>query len=90
VPGISNTILVNLGGSNDNSNDEEEEEDHNNTTANWLKSLVNKEAPLCKEAIGKENQKQQTSAIKAMKKCRRAALENGVRIGAMGSLKVNY
>jgi hypothetical protein len=50
---------------------------------------VNKEAALRKEAMGK-NQKQPTSAIKPMKQRGRAALENGVGIGALVLLKVDY
>ncbi len=55
MPGISNTIVGNLGGSNDLNNDEEE--DHNNPMADGPKSLENKEVSLHKEA---------TSAIKAV------------------------
>ncbi len=80
LPGISNTIVINLGGSN-NDNDNEEDD--------GPKSLVNKEAALHKEAMGK-NCKQQTSAIMAMKVCGRAALKNGVGIGTLVSLKVDY
>ncbi len=87
MPGISNTIKVNLGGSSNNNNDKEE--DKNDSMADELKSIVNKEAALSQEAMGK-NLKQQTSTIKAMKQCGGAAVENGVGIGALASLKVDY
>jgi hypothetical protein len=41
------------------------------------------------EAMAKKNCKQQTSAIKAMKQCGKAALEAGAGIGAIVSLKVD-
>jgi hypothetical protein len=44
VSGISNSIVVNLGGSNNDNNDEEK--DHINQTADRPKSLVNKGAAL--------------------------------------------
>ncbi len=52
--------------------------------------IINKEAAVRKEAMEKQNCKQETSAIKAMKVCGRAALESGVGIGALVSLKVDY
>jgi hypothetical protein len=40
--------------------------------------------------MAKKNCKQEESAIKAMKLCGKAALESGVGIGALVSLKVDY
>ncbi len=57
--------------------------------ANRLKSFVNKEAALHWEVMEK-NWKQQTSAIKVMKQCGGAVVENGVGIGAFVSLKIDY
>ncbi len=42
------------------------------------------------EAMAKKNHKQQTSAVKAMKQCGKAALEAGAGIGVVVSLKVDY
>jgi hypothetical protein len=39
---------------------------------------------------GEKNCKQEESAIKSMKLCGKAALESGVVIGALVSLKVDY
>ncbi len=44
----------------------------------------------CEEAMAKKNCKQQTSAIKAMKQCGKAALGAGAGIGVIVSLKVDY
>jgi hypothetical protein len=52
--------------------------------------IGNKEGVLCREAMEKKNCKQEESAIKAMKICGQAALESGVGIGALVSLKVDY
>jgi hypothetical protein len=52
VSGISNTIMVNLGGS-DNDNDNKKK-DQNDPTADGPKTFVNKEAALRKEAVGKK------------------------------------
>jgi hypothetical protein len=50
----------------------------------------NKEGIVCREATEKKNRKQEQSAIKAMKICGKAALDSGVGIGALVSLKVDY
>ncbi len=52
--------------------------------------IRNKEGVLCREAMEKKNCKQEESAKKAMKICGQAALEIGVGIGALVSLKVDY
>ncbi len=43
-----------------------------------------------KEAMEKKNRKQEEYAIKAMKMCGKAAVDSGIGIGALVSLKVNY
>ncbi len=50
--------------------------------------IRNKEGAVCREAMEK-NCKEKQSAIKAMKVCGQAALESGVGIGALVSLKVD-
>jgi hypothetical protein len=52
--------------------------------------IGNKEGVVCREVMEKKNCKQEESAIKAMKICGRAALESGVGIGPLVSLKVEY
>ena len=50
----------------------------------------NKEGIVRKEAMEKKNCKQEEYAIKAMKMCGKAALDSGIGIGALVSLKVDY
>jgi hypothetical protein len=52
--------------------------------------LGNKEGIVRREAMEKKNCKQEESAIKAVKVCGQAALDSGVGIGALMSLKVEY
>jgi hypothetical protein len=104
---ITNTIMVNLRGSNDDRKNEEDEMgqsnannvpaqtndamENNNNEQNVGGNIIgNKEGIVCREAIEKKNRKQEKSAIKAMKVCGQAALESGVGIGALVSLKVDY
>jgi hypothetical protein len=63
--------------------------DDNDKEDDGMNIFGNKEAVPCKEAMEK-NCKQETSAIKAMKICGRAAHEIGVGIDALVSLKVDY
>ncbi len=107
LTGISNTILVNLGGSNDDNNNEEEDmgksiannvpAQTNNAMGNKNNkqdvggnSIGNKERVVCREAMERKNCNQKGSAIKGMKICGQAALESGLGIGALVSLKVDY
>jgi hypothetical protein len=107
LTGITNTIVVNLGGSNDDKNNEEEDMGKsnannvpaktNNAMGNNNKEqdvgrniIGNKESVVHREAMEKKNCNQEESAIKAMKICAQAALESGVEIGALVSLKVDY
>jgi hypothetical protein len=107
LTGITNTIMVNLGGSNDDRNNEEDKMgqsnannvaaqtndtmENNNNNQNVGGNIIgNKEGIVCREAMEKKNCKQEQSAIKAMKVCGQAALESGVGIGALVSLKVDY
>ncbi len=96
MPGIS-TVL----GGSINNNDDKEDDGNNeytndihyeyNPTVDGPKSFViNREAALHQEGKKKKNWKQLTSAIKAMKQCGRATVDNGVGIGALMSLKVDY
>ncbi len=104
---ITNTIMVNLGRSNDDRNNQEDEMgqsnannmpaqtnddmDNNNNQQNVGGNISgNKEGIVCREAMEKKNHKQEESAIKAMKICGKAALDSGVGIGALVSLKVDY
>jgi hypothetical protein len=66
-----------------------ENKDNDNKEDDGANIFLDKEAALRKQVMEK-NCKQETSAIKAMKICGRAALENGVGIGALASLKVDY
>jgi hypothetical protein len=50
----------------------------------------NIEGMVRKEAMEKKNRKQEEYAIKAMKMCGKAALDSGIGIGALVSLKVDY
>jgi hypothetical protein len=109
LTGVSNTIMVNLGGSNNDNNNEKD--DMQKSLANNVPVLrkeamgnnynkveegdganiiVNKEAAVRKELMENINPKHETSAVKAMKVCGRAALKSGVGIGALVSLKVDY
>jgi hypothetical protein len=107
LTGITNTIVVNLGGSDDDSNNEEdkmgqsnankvpaqtnEAMENNNKEQNVGGNIIkNKEGIVHREAMEKKNCKQETSAVKAMKVCGQAALESGVGIGVLVSLKVDY
>ncbi len=51
---------------------------------------ANKEGIVLKDAMEKKNCKQEEYAIKAMKMCGKAAVDSGIGIGALVSLKVNY
>ncbi len=90
--------MVNLGGSDDNSNDQDDEMGQINTLMdnNKIQQNVgvnysgNKEGIVRKEATEKKNCKQEEYAIKAMKMCGKAALDSGIGIGALVSLKVDY
>ncbi len=96
--GITNTIVVNLGGSNDNSNDQDDNMgqidallDNNKIQQNVGVNYSGKiEGNVRREAMEKKNCKQEESAIKAMKICGKAALNSGIGIGALVSLKVDY
>jgi hypothetical protein len=107
LTGITNTIVVNLGGSDVDRNNEEEgmgKSDANNVPAQTNNAMENnnnkqnvggniignKEGIVHRESMEKKNCKQEESAIKAMKICGQAALESGVGIGALVSLKVDY
>jgi hypothetical protein len=107
LTGITNTIMANLGGSNDDRNNEEDKigqsnannlpsqinnaMENNNNEQNVGGNIIgNKEGIVRREAMEKKNCKQEKSAIKAMKVCGQAALERGVGIGALVSLKVDY
>ena len=50
----------------------------------------NKEGIVRKEAMEKKNRKQEEYAIKAMKMCGKAAVDSGIGIGTLVSLKVDY
>jgi hypothetical protein len=107
LTGITNTIVVNLGGSNDDRNDQEDKMgqsnaknmpaqtnnvmDNNNNQQNVGGNISgNKEGIVHRKAMEKKNCKQEESAIKAMKICGKAAIDSGIGIGALVSLKVNY
>jgi hypothetical protein len=107
LTGITNTIVVNLGGSNDDRNNQEDKMgqsnannmpaqtnnamDNNNNQQNAGGNISgNKEGMVRREAMEKKKYKQEESAIKAMKICGKAALDSGVIIGALVSLKVDY
>jgi hypothetical protein len=107
LTGVTNTIVVNLGGCNDDNNNEEEDMGRSNAnnmpaqTNNAMENknneqdvggniTRNKEGVLCREAMEKKHCKQEESAIKSMKNCGQAALESGVGIGVLVSLKVDY
>ncbi len=99
MTGITNTIVVNLGDSDDISNKEDKETgqqktlimDYNNIQqSEGVNIRGNKEGIVHKDAMEKINCKQQEYAIKAMKMCGKAAVDYGIGIGALVSLKVNY
>ncbi len=98
MTGITNTIVVNLGGSNDISNDIDNKMAQKNTLMDYNKIQQsegvnisgNKEGTVRKEAMEKENCKQEEYAIKAMKMCGKAAVDCGIGIGALVALKVDY
>jgi hypothetical protein len=98
LTGITNTIVVNLGGSNDNSNNQENKMgqinallDNNKIQQNVGANFSgNKEGIVHREAMERKNCKQKESAIKAMKICGKAALDSGIGIGALVSLKVDH
>jgi hypothetical protein len=98
LTGITNTIVVNLGGSDDISNDEDNKMGQKNTLmdnnkiqqSEGVNYSGNKEGIVHKEAMEKKNCKQEEYAIKAMKMCGKAALDSGIGIGALVSLKVDY
>ncbi len=50
----------------------------------------NKEGIVHKDAMEKKNCRQEEYAIKAMKVCGKAAVDSGIGIGALVSLKVDY
>jgi hypothetical protein len=65
--------------------------ENNNNKQNVGRNIIrNKEGIVCREAMEKKNCKQEESAIKAMQICGQAALESGVGIGVLVSLKVDY
>jgi hypothetical protein len=97
--GITNTIVVNLGDSNEISNKVHKETgqqktlimDYNNIQqSEGVNISCNKEGIVRKEAMEKKNCKQDKYAIKAMKMCGKAAVDSGIEIGALVSLKVDY
>ena len=99
LTGITNTIVVNLGDSDDISNKVDEETgqqktlimDYNNIQqSEGVNISANKEGIVCKDAMEKKYCKQEEYAIKAMKMCGNAAVDSGIGIGALVSLKVNY
>ncbi len=98
LTGITNTIVVNLGGSDDISNDEDNKMGQENTLidnnriqqSEGVNCSGNKEGIVREEAIEKKNCKQEEYAIKAMKMCGKVALDSGIGIGALVSLKVDY
>jgi hypothetical protein len=98
MTGITNTIVVNLGGSNNISNDEDDEMGQKNTLmdnnkiqqSEGVNYSGSKEGIVRKEAMEKKNCKQKEYAIKAMKMCGKAAVDSGIGIGALVSLKVDY
>ncbi len=104
---ITNTIVVDLGGSNDDRNNQEDkigQSNANNMPAQTNDAMDNnsnqqnvdgntsgnKQDIVCREAMEKKNFKQEESAIKATKICGKAALDSGLGIGALVSLKVDY
>ncbi len=65
--------------------------DNNNNKKNVGGNIIgNKEGIVPREAMEEKKCKQEESAIKAMKICGQAALDSGVKIGALVSLKVDY
>jgi hypothetical protein len=65
--------------------------ENNNNKHNVGGNIIrNKEGIFCREAMEKKNCKQEESAIKAMNICGQAALESGVGIGVLVSMKVDY
>jgi hypothetical protein len=96
--GITNTIVVNLGDSDDMSNEVDDETGqqktlmHNNNIqqSEGVNISGNKEGIVRKEAMEKKNCKQEEYAKKAMKMCGKAAVDSGIGIGALLSLKVDY
>ncbi len=98
LTGITSTIVANLGGSDNISNDEDDKMGQKNTLMDNNKIQQseggnysgNKEGIVRKEAMEKKNCKQEEYAIKAMKMCGKAALDSGIGIGALASLKVDY
>jgi hypothetical protein len=65
--------------------------ENNNNGQNVGGNIIrDKEGIVRREAMEEKNCKQEESAIKAMKICGQAALESGVGIGALVSLKVDY
>jgi hypothetical protein len=98
LTGITNTIVVNLRGSDNNSNDQDNKMgqinallDNNKIQQNvGVNYSRNKEGIVHRETMEKKNCKQEESAIKAMKICGKAALDSGIGIGVLVSLKVDY
>ncbi len=98
LTGITNTIVVILGDSNDISNKIDEETgqqktlmDYNNIQqSEGVNVSGNKDGIVRKEAMEKKICKQEEYAIKAMKMCGKAAVDSGIGIGALVSLKVDY
>jgi hypothetical protein len=86
LTGITNTIVVNLGGSDDISNNEDDKMGQKNTLmdnnkiqqSEGVNCSGNKEGIVFKEAMEKKNCKQEEYAIKAMKMCGKAALDSGI------------
>jgi hypothetical protein len=98
LTGTTNTIVVNLGGIKDITKDEDGKMGQKNTLLdnNKIQQNVgvnysgNNKGIVRREAMEKKNCKQEESAIKAMKICRKAALDSEIGIGALVSLKVDY
>jgi hypothetical protein len=99
LTGITNTIVVNLGDSDNISNKVDEETgqqktlimDYNNIQqSEGVNINGNKEGIVRKEAMEKKNCKQEEYAIKVMKMCGKAAVDSGIGIGLLVSLKVNF
>ncbi len=99
LTGITNTIVVNLGDSNDISNKVDEEMGQQKTLimdydniqqSEGVNISGNKEGIVRKDAMEKKNSKQEEYAIKAIKMCGKAAVDSGIGIGALVSLKVAY
>jgi hypothetical protein len=98
LTGITNTIVVNLGDSDDISNEVDDEtglqkilmDYHNIQQSEGVNISGNKDSIVRKEAMEKKICKQEECAKKAMKMCGKAAVDSGIGKGALVSLKVDY